>query len=91
MNNEKVVERRGELVDLSKTFLNHNVSLQGLNKIGKWRVVGNDEPTSGICLSRKILIAEQQSDFEITQLINQVRSGNNPDNVSRYIALKIQF
>lgn len=71
------------LVDISQTFLNHDVSLQGLNQVGKKRGVGSDNPASGISLSRKVLIAVLQSECELTQLVNRVRSGNNPDNVSK--------
>lgn len=73
-------ERSDGLVDLSQTFLNHDVSSQGLNKIKKGWGVGKD-PTSSIFLPRKNLIAEQQSEFELTQLINR----------ERHITLKMEY
>lgn len=59
MNNEREKERERSdgLVDLSQTFLNHDVSSQGLNKIEKGCGVGNDLASS-IFLQRKNLIAE---------------------------------
>lgn len=62
-----------------QTFSNRNPSASGLNRSRKVTGVVNDDPTSGISMSRRNLITEQKSVPELMQFISQARTGDNLD------------
>lgn len=73
IDKENIDRREDEVIDLSQTFPNPDV---GLNYTPDSLTTGNSdgvfEPTTGIHLSRRLLITEQGRDSQLTPLFNYV-------------------